>query len=265
MPCPESLRVQAYGDGEVDALSAIAIEQHLEHCAECRGLRADTEQLGAAIRRAAAGAPTPPELRARILAALDREDRAAHGTPSRQQRRWHFPSLWFGAAGGVGAAAIAATLAFVMLSAPAAPLLEELLNAHQQSLLPSHLIEVVSTDQHTVKPWFAGHADVSPVVADLASQGYQLIGGRADYLERQRAAVVVYQHGSHVINVFSWAGTPRAIPGNTTRDGYHVACWRAGNLDYCAVSDMGWEDLSALVRLLRELSLRVEGNNSGAR
>ncbi len=87
--------------------------------------------------------------------------------------------------------------------------------------MPEHLIDVVSTDKHTVKPWFAGHADVSPAVADFEPQGYKLIGGRADYLDHQRAAVVVYQHGAHVINVFSWAGDGRSLPSNATRNGYH--------------------------------------------
>ena len=93
-----------------------------------------------------------------------------------------------------------------------------------------------------------------PVVADFAAQGYRLIGGRADYLERQRAAAVVYQHGAHFINVFSWAADRGALPRDATRNGYHIACWRAGNLAYCAVSDTGWEELNGLVRLLRETS-----------
>jgi anti-sigma factor RsiW len=102
-----------------------------------------------------------------------------------------------------------------------------------------------------VKPWFAGHADVSPVVADFDQQGYRLIGGRADYLDRQRAAVVVYQHGSHVINVFSWATDQRGVPKNTTRNGYHLAFWKTGNLLNCAVSDTAWDELMGLVRLLQ--------------
>jgi anti-sigma factor RsiW len=110
-------------------------------------------------------------------------------------------------------------------------------------------------DQHTVKPWFAGHADVSPVVADFGAQGYRLIGGRADYFDHQRSAVVVYQHGPHVINVFSWAGAQR-LPSSTMRNGYHMAFWREGNLEYCAVSDTGWDELLGLVRLLQNLSAR---------
>jgi len=121
-----------------------------------------------------------------------------------------------------------------------------------RSLMPTHLIDVVSTDKHTVKPWFAGHADVSPVVADFEPQGYRLVGGRVDYLDHQRSAVVVYQHGAHVINVFSWAANARGVPNNATRSGYHLAFWKAGDLEYCAVSDTAWDELLGLVRLLRE-------------
>lgn len=122
--------------------------------------------------------------------------------------------------------------------------------------MSSHLIDVASTDTHTVKPWFAGHTDISPVVADFESQGYKRIGGRVDYLEHQRAAVVVYQHGAHIINVFSWADGRQALPDKVTRSGYHFMCWKAGELEYCAVSDTGWDELQGLVRLLQDLGAR---------
>jgi anti-sigma factor RsiW len=136
------------------------------------------------------------------------------------------------------------------------PLLDDLVNAHERSLMPDHLIDVVSTDKHTVKPWFSGHADVSPVVADFAQQGYRLAGGRADYFDNQRAAVVVYQHGSHVINVFSWAVNQGGLPKNTTRNGYHLVFWRIGNIEYCAVSDAGMDEINRLVQLLQDLGAR---------
>jgi len=168
------------------------------------------------------------------------------------RRLWSF---WAGVMGGIGGTVIAASVAFLLLvPRPSNPLLGELVNAHVRSLMPAHLIDVVSTDKHTVKPWFAGHADVSPAVADFEQQGYRLIGGRADYLDHQRSAVVVYQHGAHVINVFSWAGDERSVPNDATRGGYHLAFWKAGDLQYCAVSDTGWEELLGLVRLLKGLS-----------
>jgi anti-sigma factor RsiW len=170
-------------------------------------------------------------------------------------RNWRPRLFWQGAFSGMGGTALAAGIAFFLL-APAltTPILDDLVSAHVRSLMPDHLIDVVSTDKHTVKPWFAGHADVSPVVADFDAQGYRLIGGRADYFDRQRAAVVVYQHGSHVINVFGWAADQHGLPKNTTRNGYHLVFWKTGNLEYCAVSDAAWGELIGLVRLLQDMS-----------
>ncbi len=126
--------------------------------------------------------------------------------------------------------------------------------------MASHMIDVISTDQHTVKPWFAGRVDISPVVADFAGQGYRLLGGRADYFDGHRSAVVVYQHGRHYINVFSWKAGEHALPRDSTRDGYRLAFWRAGDLDYCAVADTGWNELNALERLLRDDTAAAPGS-----
>jgi anti-sigma factor RsiW len=256
--CAESLRVQAYFDAEVDAVSAAEIERHIEHCAECRALLSDLEQVRGVLRRDAPYERTPAALRAQVMRALDEESAApaaaavvplrARYSPARRPR-----AFWLGALGGAGGSAIAAMLAFFLLVPRLTnPLLDELVNSHVRSLMPAHLIDVVSTDKHTVKPWFAGHADVSPVVADFDAQGYRLVGGRADYLEHQRSAVVVYQHGAHVINVFSWAANGRGLPGNATRSGYHLVFWKTGDLAYCAISDTAPDELDGLVRLLRE-------------
>jgi anti-sigma factor RsiW len=251
MRCAESLRVQAYFDAEVDAVSAADIERHIEHCAECGALLQDLEQVRTVLRRDSSYARTPAALHARIMGALDQESAAPRPREGVSPNRRIRP-FWMGALGGVGGTAIAATFAFLLLVPRLTnPLLDELVSAHVRSLMPTHLIDVVSTDKHTVKPWFAGHTDVSPVVADFEPQGYRLIGGRADYLDHQRSAVVVYQHGSHIINVFSWAGNERALPNNVTRNGYHLAFWKAGDLEYCAVSDTAWDELEGLVRLLR--------------
>jgi anti-sigma factor RsiW len=255
MRCAESLRVQAYFDGELDALSAADIERHSEACAECRALLEDLEQVRTALRQDVTYASTPPALRARVMRALDQESKVQRPRlNSERLTSWRSRPFWKGAFSGIGATAIAASLAFFLLAPPLTnPLLDDLVSAHVRSLMPEHLIDVVSTDKHTVKPWFAGHTDVSPVVADFAQQGYRLIGGRADYFDHQRAAVVVYQHGAHVINVFSWAATEGSLPENTTRNGYHLAFWKTGNLAYCAVSDTGWDELKGLVQLLQDL------------
>ena len=258
MQCAESLRVQAYFDGELDALSAAEVERHSEVCAECRALLQDLDHVRTALRQDLTYASAPPELRARVMRALDEESTV--GSPRRGGARvtsWRPRPFWKGAFSGIGGTAIAAGIAFFVL-APSFinPVLDDLVSAHVRSLMPDHLIDVVSTDKHTVKPWFAGHTDVSPVVADFDQQGYRLIGGRADYFDHQRAAVVVYQHGPHVINVFSWAADRSGVPKNTTRNGYHLAFWKTGNLVYCAVSDTAWDELLGLVRLLQDLGTR---------
>ena len=271
MQCAERFRVQAYFDGEVDAISAADIERHAEHCGECRVLLADLGETRERIHRDLAFESTPPELRQRIKRMLDEEaGAAAVSVVSRRtgglltgvrRAAWRTRPFWFGALGGIGAALAAVALAFVGLSSMFATppaLLDDVVAAHVRSLMPTHLTDVVSTDQHTVKPWFAGHADVSPVVADFAPQGYRLIGGRADYINRQRAAVVIYRHGPHLINVFTWVAGGTRFPDFTTRNGYHLAFWRVGNLQYCAVTDAGWDELAGLVRLLRDLGVREE-------
>jgi anti-sigma factor RsiW len=256
MQCAESLRAHAYFDGEHDVLSASDVEGHSAACAECRALLHDLEQVRAALRHDLTYEVAPPTLRARILRSLDQESAVRSPRLSTERlKSWRPRSFWQGAFSGIGGTALAAGIAFFLLAPPLTnPLLDDLVSAHVRSLMPDHLIDVVSTDKHTVKPWFAGRTDVSPVVADFDQQGYRLIGGRADYFDHQRAAVVIYQHGSHVINVFSWATTTDAMPANTTRNGYHLAFWRTGNLEYCAVSDTAWDELLGLARLLQDMS-----------
>jgi anti-sigma factor RsiW len=265
MACAESLKVQAYFDGAADPAAAAEIKRHIDGCAECATLLRELEQTRIAIRDEVPVHRAPPALRARIMRALDQET----ASESSQRRGW-LPSswrlrpFWAGAAGGMGLAAAAAAVVVVLLSPSlSSPLVDELVADHVRSLLPTQLIAVVSTDQHTVKPWFAGRADVSPVVADFAPQGYRLLGGRADPLAKQRAAVVVYQHGAHIINVFSWASSRPLVPRTATRNGYHLAFWRAGNLDYCAVSDTSWDELQGLEHLLQDLSARDRPSTGG--
>jgi len=270
--CAEAMRVQAYFDGEVDAVSALEVERHAEHCPECRSLLENLADTRVRLRSELEFPSAPPQLRASIERLLDEETRAATGeaaatrepaamrepgatraSAARMRPRRHAPAFWLTAFGGAGAALAAAVALFVIAPWRANPVLDDLVSAHVRSLMPQHLTDVVSTDRHTVKPWFAGHADVSPVVADFTDQGYRLVGGRADYFDHQRVAAVVYQHGAHLINVFTWVAAGPSLPQYGTRSGYHIACWKLGNLQYCAISDTGWDELQGLTRLLRAL------------
>src|SRR5260221_8080525 len=240
MRCAESLRVQAYFDAEVDAVSAADIERHLEHCAECRALLQDLEQVRTVLRRDSDYARTPPELRAKIMRALDQEDAAeapvAAGAPAqagtplpretprptgtprssgRISSNWRTRPFRAGDLGGAAGTALAAAFAFLLLTPRLTnPLLDELVSAHVRSLMPSHLIDVVSTDKHTVKPWFTGHADVSPAVADFEPQGYRLVRGPGGFFGYQSPALVGFQQGAQFINIFTWARPARAFPAH---------------------------------------------------
>ncbi len=254
MACDESLRVQAYLDGEMDAATTLKIERHLESCADCAQLKRDIETMGAALRSQASYYRAPPALRARLALALDRESGAGKSSLFGQMGA-RAREFWAGAASGAFATAAAAALALALIAAPQANLLAtDIVDAHVRSLMESHLIDVVSSDRHTVKPWFAGHVDVSPPVADFAHEGYPLVGGRVDYVDGRRMAVTVYRHGAHVINVFAWANGETSLPAMSTRNGYHMVFWTSGNLSFCAISDTAPDELLGLTKLLKALA-----------
>lgn len=252
MTCEQSLLVQAYLDGELDAADALEAEQHLESCAECQAMAADHAEMKAAM----AGATyhrANAALRNRISAALDAETRSDVVTEIRSTRRK--PGFWLGAGSGAGGMAIAAALAF-LLFLPANPLVNDLATAHLRSLMPDHLIDVASSDHHTVKPWFAGHADVSPPAEDFKTEGFTLVGGRADYVHGERAAVVVYRHDAHIINLFAWADRNANLPGTRSRDGYRMIFWKQNDLDLAAVSDVDPAELDQFVALVKKSQSR---------
>jgi len=244
MSCPDPLLVHAYCDGELDAASSVALEQHLAGCSACQALRAEIESLRGALRDSATYHRLDPQRRAALLARLPAERGA--------RRPWPGRLFWGGAASGLAAGAGAFALATMLHVGAPPPVLNDVLSAHMRALMSGRLIDVESSDRHTVKPWFAGRTDVSPPVADFAPQGYALVGGRADYIDGRRAATVIYRHGAHVISVFAWPATGGALPGGLeSRNGFQVACWQGASIDFCAVSDTAGEELLGLTRLLQ--------------
>jgi len=253
MPCDEALRVHAYFDGELDAPLSLDVERHVEACGPCAALLKDLQGMrqtmrGAAYHRA------PSQMRAALSDALDREGGRQPELTTIIRRRGAF---WPGFGAGSFITGLAAALVlFIALPSASDGLQNDLTAAHLRSLMPDHLIDVASSDQHTVKPWFAGHTDVSPPTPDFPREDYRLIGGRADYVDGSRAAVVIYRHGAHIINVFAFPYREQALPELVTRNGYHMAFWRAGDIAFCAVSDTGVDELMRLTRLLKDAASR---------
>jgi len=138
---------------------------------------------------------------------------------------------------------------------------DSVVSGHVRSLMAGHLTDIPSSDQHTVKPWFHGRIDLAPPVDDLAAQGYPLIGGRLDYLDRHPAAALVYQHRQHPINLFVVAASPTAggddksgSISSLTERGYNVLHWASGGMAFWAVSDLDLGELKAFARLYQTRS-----------
>jgi anti-sigma factor RsiW len=209
------------------------------------GPRKDTEGEPL-IARDATYYRAPDALRARVTAALRRE--------AREEAR---PAFWRWA----GMAAAFATVALIswnvaVLQARGSEeerLVREVETAHVRSLMvDSHLNDVASTDQHTVKPWFEGKLDFAPTVADPAESGFALMGGRLDYVNGRAVAALTYRHRLHVVNVFEWpaASGGDAAPALLTRHGYAMVHWRRSGIEYWAISDTAGEDVLKLAQLL---------------
>jgi anti-sigma factor RsiW len=122
----------------------------------------------------------------------------------------------------------------------------ELIDAHVRSLLPGHLLDVVSSDRHTVKPWFAGKTDIAPAVLDLSDRGFPLLGGRLDYVDGHSAATLIYGRRLHTVNLFVWRnGDGEPAGGSFAARGYSLIHWTNGGLSYWAVSDAAPAELEA--------------------
>jgi anti-sigma factor RsiW len=132
-------------------------------------------------------------------------------------------------------------------------IVQEAVSNHVRSLLVTHLTDVVSTDQHTVKPWFTGKLDYSPPVVNLTEAGFPLIGGRLDFLDNRPVSAIVYQRRKHIINLFIWPAGPNEMLPETydTGKGFHIRAWRNGQMNYMAVSEVAEADLAEFCGLIQ--------------
>ena len=235
-------QLDAYLDGELAAADARALEAHIAQCSECARWRDDRVTLRAAIKSQIPVLRAPDVLRQRVR------------TQIRSGSRFRAIVVW-------RSLALAASVAVVAFGGwqlglqrgRGESLAAEVLTSHIRSLMPGHLTDVQSSDQHTVKPWFNGKLDYSPPVYDFAGQGFPLLGGRLDYVGGRPVAALVYGRRQHVINVVLWPSDrdPRAsAPAAQTRQGYHVLRWVTPDYIYWAASDLGLAELQDFERLL---------------
>lgn len=246
-------RLGAYIDGELPAAEAVGLAAHLVACEACsaeyRRLLSTVESMHQQLPPLRA----PDALRARVEAAI-RGQAGPSGllvpTPrtARPLRAWAVAAavvLMIGAAYGLGARSRGASTA---------QMADAVLTAHVRSLQLGHLTDVVSTDQHTVKPWFTGKLDFSPAVPRLEADSFPLVGGRLDYVGGRAVAALVYKRRAHVINVMTYPAEPGAAADLKieTRRGFQIASWSAGGMAYWAVSDLNADELRAFCALMRD-------------
>ena len=238
----EHYLIEGYLDGELGFERTLEVEAHLASCASC----AEEVQGWKSVREAL----QKPDLYYRAAPELERKIRKALPAASGMGERVPWFSRWLWAGGGA-ALATAALLAAFFVTRPASSIGDqELVESHVRSLVGSHLMDVVSTDQHTVKPWFDGKIDFAPPVPDLADQGYPLAGGRLDYVGGRTVAVLIYHRAKHPINLYVWpaAGGDNTSWQTETIRGFNVISGRKNGFEFRAVSDLNAEELHDFVQ-----------------
>ena len=239
--------LHGYIDGELDAVRASEFEDHLESCAQCQALREQMESLRARLWEGSLYEYAPGGLRERVHAQLFEGSSEKRENASKQ--RWFLVPAF-----SVAAIAFAFWLALSLVQphTHSAQITAELVDAHVRSLQPGHLTDVISTDQHTVKPWFDGKLDFIPPVADYADKGFSLTGGRLDFVDGHSVAVLVYARAKHVVNVFVWPArsTETMSDSSGSRQGYNWILWHSGDMTFCIVSDAAPASLAQLKDLI---------------
>jgi mycothiol system anti-sigma-R factor len=237
MTCDEAGQLlHALIDGELDAGHAREVEAHAASCARCAGQLDAQRELRQVLQAAALRHVAPPSLRKRIDNVLP----PAVAVTSRRALLKGF------GLGSLATAAAATSVTFVVLRRDDdGRILGDAVSAHLRSLQADHLTDVLSSDRHTVKPWFNGRLDLAPPVVDLTAQGFRLIGGRLDFIDGNPVAALVYRRRVHVINLFvaQGLGSEPATPRLEVVKGFNLLRWSAQGLDYLAVSDLNRDEL----------------------
>jgi anti-sigma factor RsiW len=239
----------AYLDQELGVPDLLDVERHLGSCAECRNELAELRRASEGLKKEAVYFTAPAHLAHRIAANLPRSHKTEAG-----YKGWGLSWLNVGVALGSLVALVWSGIMYVAVPSSQDKLVDELVSSHVRSLLVDHLSDVVSSDKHTVKPWFNGKLDYSPPVFDLASNGFPLTGGRLDYFNGRAVAVIVYRHNQHPINVFVWPSKNNNAPRILERQGYNLINWTANGMEYWAVSDLAANELDKFVTTLRSQS-----------
>lgn len=249
--CRENLG--AFLDRELPPDEMAQVEDHIETCADCSAAHRQMIQTSSRIKAGLIRYEAPDVLKARIRASLGErtsEVRQRYARPLIAPGAWRPLAI---AAGIVAIVSSIVTSAVLDQRKAADSVQQQVLASHIRSLMPGHLTDIASNDQHNVKPWFNGRVNISPDVPRLDSLGFPLVGGRLDYVDGRNVAVVVYTRRQHVINVFYWPAETAEVMKATTAssNGYHLIRSRHNGLDVWIVSDLNLGELETFASLLQ--------------
>jgi len=249
-------QLNAYVDRELDVMGSLEVEKHLQACAQCRQAVENQAVLKKAITASAPYFKAPASLRDSIITSARRaaQPQQPRATAPIRHRLWEWNAL--SASLAMAASLVLGFFLAAQLQRHSAreQLVDEITASHVRSLIvASHIMDVVSTDQHTVKPWFDGKLDFAPPVTNFAAQDFPLVGGRIDYINGRNVAVLIYQKRKHFINVFIWpAAGGGESPRTTAKNGYNIVNWNDAGMTFWAVSDVAPDDLQTLAGLFEK-------------
>jgi anti-sigma factor RsiW len=232
-------------DEELDANHMAEIQSHVDECEGCSKTLINLRRVNEALHDGLERQTAPTHLEAKIRSMLRDELRT-----SRPSMVWKWAAV---AAGVLLAASLSVNMALLNHRGAVEPeMTREVVASHVRSLVGAHLLDVESTDQHTVKPFFQGKLDFAPDVRDFAPQGFPLVGGRVDFVGGRRVAALIYRRGGHVMNVFEW---PESGNGDSltelSNDGFHSMRWSRAGMRYWAISDVNADALKQFAGLWR--------------
>jgi anti-sigma factor RsiW len=262
MTCADCVKsLGALVDAELPAGEVARIEEHLANCTECAAAHQRLLQTSSRLKGALMRYKAPDVLKARIRAALTEPEREVR--PRRVPALERIaPHLALHAAAAALIAVFSSAVTYVALRdrPHAAAVQDEVVASHIRSLMPGHLTDVASNDQHNVKPWFNGRVNLSPDVPRLDSVGFPLVGGRVDYIDGHDVATIVYTRRQHVINVFVWPSTDQSdtSPEVSGRNGYNIIHVRRRGEEIWLVSDLNLAELRSFAAMVIP-----EGNGGG--
>lgn len=240
--------LHGYLDGELDLVRGLEIEAHLRTCPDCSREYKSLEDLRSSLRSALPYHTASARLRKRLDSMIGRE---TDGRKVRLFKSW--PGVAVGATFALASTMLWLVGTTVLRAVSENSLAQEVLSSHVRSLMENHLTDVISSDLHTVKPWFKGRLEFSPAVKDLAAEGFPLVGGRLDYVDNRPVAALVFRRREHFINLLTWSSDHKRDERVQSLDkqGYHLFYWTQSGMTYWVVSDLNEKELQDFIGLYR--------------